>query len=283
MRRRILTVVALGAAKFALLLLAGSVAAAEHETPNRRVSPDLFGELVDVVAPGTAHWSKASGDDADPLADARDLDNNFGQHAGAVTRPVFSSRATAYAEGSVAEEAVYAYGDQFVIDRALGAPYGTPQNAFSKSVQAHSCVVVDGEGQMAYSPTVYHNRTAGYVRHRVHTASVDYVRIDSSIAYRKNPQLKQTRHAIRHVVFVRRPGNRAYLVLVDDLDLDESTHRYEWLLQTDTKHAVTSPGAGRHVISQLADLHVVTVEPQSITAQVSDHHDIWRTLGVVPK
>ncbi len=89
--------------------LATSTFAGSGDAVNRLVSPDLFGELVDMVAPGYLHWSRASGDTVDPQGDRDDLDNSFGDHAGAVDTATFSSQAKAYAQGSVAEEAAYAY------------------------------------------------------------------------------------------------------------------------------------------------------------------------------
>ena len=90
-----------------LLVLTCAIATAQNAV-NQRVSPDLFGELVDVVTPGFLHWSKAGGDTVDPDADANDFDNNFGEHNGAVDVASYSSQARAYAAGTVAEEFAYA-------------------------------------------------------------------------------------------------------------------------------------------------------------------------------
>lgn len=67
-----------------LILLIVSVTGTAQTDINQRVSPDLFGELVDVVTPGFLHWSSASGDGVDPDADANEVDNNFGEHNGAL-------------------------------------------------------------------------------------------------------------------------------------------------------------------------------------------------------
>jgi hypothetical protein len=77
------------------------------ESVNQPVSPDLFGELVDVVTLGYLHWNQESGDVIDPDDDANDIDNNFGEHGGFVDSPEF----TTYGSGNVAEEFVYVCGD----------------------------------------------------------------------------------------------------------------------------------------------------------------------------
>ena len=81
---------------------------------NQLVSPDLFGELVDIVTPGYLHWNQESGGVVDPDGDENDIDNNFGEHGGFVDSPEFSSKVTTYGSGNVAEELVYVYGDRTV-------------------------------------------------------------------------------------------------------------------------------------------------------------------------
>jgi len=58
-----------------------------QESVNWLVSPDLFGELVDIITPGYLHWNRESGDVVDPDNDRNDIDNNFGEHGGFVDRP----------------------------------------------------------------------------------------------------------------------------------------------------------------------------------------------------
>jgi len=85
-----------------------------QESINQFVSPDFFGELVDVVTPGYLHWSRESGDIVDPDDDRNDIDNNFGEHGGFVDNPEFSSKVTTYGSGNVAKEFAYVYGDSTV-------------------------------------------------------------------------------------------------------------------------------------------------------------------------
>ena len=96
-------------------------------------------------------------------------------------------------------------GDTLTIDRALGAPYGTPENDFSKSALAHSQVLIDGEGQIAYSAPVFYDHRAGKTGPLVYTPFVDYVLAESTVAYAKNPKIQKMDHARRHFLFVRGP------------------------------------------------------------------------------
>ena len=86
------------------------VAAAAGQEVNTLVSPDMFGEMVDLMIPGYVHWSAASGDTADLDGDTNDVCNSFGEHAGTLTRPSYST----YGKGSVAAEAIYAFDDNTV-------------------------------------------------------------------------------------------------------------------------------------------------------------------------
>ncbi|MDP6507030.1 MAG: heparinase II/III family protein, partial [Planctomycetota bacterium] len=76
-----------------------------------------------------------------------------------------------------------AYGDRMVVDFALGAPYGTPKNNFSKSALAHSGVLVDEKGQVEYSSPVFHNREAGRTGPLMHTRFIDHVMADMTVAF----------------------------------------------------------------------------------------------------
>ncbi|MFC1712577.1 heparinase II/III family protein [Candidatus Poribacteria bacterium] len=171
-----------------------------------------------------------------------------------------------------------AYGEHLIIDRAMGAPYGTPKSDFSKSSLAHSIVLIDGEGQVPYSGPVFHDQEAGHTSQLLHTNFIDYVMADSTVAYRKNPQIGVMDHAYRHFLFVRKPDRHAYVVILDDLQMDDSAHQYEWLLQTSTNSTIAVEGQNHHVIAGEAELHCLTFEPESVDMSQSEEHDIWRTL-----
>jgi len=172
-----------------------------------------------------------------------------------------------------------AYGDTFVIDRALGAPYGTEKSNFSKSVEAHSTALIDGKGQIDYSGPVFHDRDAGQTGPLLHTPFVDYALADATVAYRK--ALGKMDHAHRHFVFVREAGECGYLVVVDDLKQDDRLHDFDWLLQTTPNHTIEARAAGHHVLSGKADLHVFTAAPADVEMDQSDHYDTWRTLRLM--
>jgi len=174
-----------------------------------------------------------------------------------------------------------ALGDALVIDRALGAPYGTPASTFSKSSLAHSIVLIDDRGQVPYSAPVFHDRSAGTTGPLLHTPFIDYVAADSTVAYRKNPRLRTMHHALRHFLFVRKPGRRAYVVVFDDVQVDQKLHAYDWLLQTTPKHTIEAKSPSHHVVRGKAELHVVTLEPRKVEMETSDHHNRWRTLKLM--
>ncbi len=174
-----------------------------------------------------------------------------------------------------------AYGDHMTLDRAMGAPYGTPRSDFSKSAQAHSCVIIDGKGQEKYSDPVYgYNLEAGHQGPLLHTDFVDYISTDNAEAYRKNPLLKALDRANRHFIMVRKPKRHAYVVIVDDIQLDDQLRQYEWLLQTDTAHSVSTKAPGHQLIGGKAELHVFTTAPAEVVASQADKFDTWRTLKI---
>jgi len=170
--------------------------------------------------------------------------------------------------------------DRLVIDRALGAPYGTPANNFSKSALAHSLVFVDDQGQVDYSSPVFYDHEAGYTGPLLHTAFLDHLRADSTVAYRKNPRLGSMDHAHRHFLFVRKPDHHAYVVVLDDVQKDAKPRGYDWLLQTDTAHTLEKKAPDHQVLHGKAELHIFTLEPQRVEVSTKDSFDSWRTLKV---
>jgi hypothetical protein len=171
-----------------------------------------------------------------------------------------------------------AYGEHLVIDRALGAPYGTPANEFSKSALAHNTVLIDGNGQVSYSSPVFYHREAGHTSPMLHTDFIDYVVADSTVAYRKNPQIRSMGHAYRHFLFVRKPERNAYVIIFDDVQVDGGAHQYEWLLQTNARNTTATGNQNHQVITGESELHVLTLEPERVSMLQSEEHEMWRTL-----
>jgi hypothetical protein len=171
-----------------------------------------------------------------------------------------------------------AHGEHLVTDRAMGAPYGTPKSDFSKSSLAHSIILIDGEGQVQYGSPVFHDREAGHTGQLLHTDFIDYVMADSTVAYRKNPKIGVMENAYRYFLFVRKPDGRAYVVIFDDIQMDDEAHQYDWLLQTGVKNTIKVEGQNRYTISGEAVLHMLTIEPDQVDMSQSDGHDIWRTM-----
>lgn len=171
-----------------------------------------------------------------------------------------------------------AYGERFIVDKALGAPYGTPANNFSKSSLAHSIVLIDGEGQVQYSAPVFHDREAGHTSPLLHTNFIDYIVADSTTAYLKNPNIGTMDHAYRHFFFVRKPDHHAYVIVFDDLQVDGKSHKYDWLLQTNMKNDIISEDLHHKITVGNAELHVLTIEPEQISMSKSQEYDIWQSL-----
>ena len=172
-----------------------------------------------------------------------------------------------------------AYGDRLVIDKALGGTYGSGPSNFSKTTEAHSQVFVDGMGQVEYSGPVYYNHEAGYIGPMTSSLYADHVQAEMAVAYRKG-QLGKMEHAYRDFLFIRKGGQDAYVVVVDDLKTDSSSHSYKWTLQTDFDNNVTSGGSNHSIVDGSADMDVFTIEPAIISTQVTTYYDIWRTITV---
>ena len=176
-----------------------------------------------------------------------------------------------------------AFGDHMTADIARGGTYGSPKSNFSKTPEAHSGVLIDGQGQEKYSDEVYgRDLEAGHPGPLLHTDFVDYVESELAVAYRKNPALKNLDHAYRHFVMVRKPARHAYVVIIDDVQLDDKAHEYEWLIQSDMRHTVTVKGKNRHIIAGKAQLNLFTVEPPDIVSETLETLDTWRTLKIKP-
>ncbi len=173
-----------------------------------------------------------------------------------------------------------AYGDTLTVDVARGGTYGSGPSNFSKTAPSHTQVLIDGHGQITHSAPVYYDHRAGITGPLTHTAFVDYVLAESSVAYAKNPKIKNVKHADRHFIFVRRPGRNAYIVLIDDVQKDDSPRAYDWLLQTGAKKTVEKVAANHNVIRGAAEMDVVMVEPAGAQFTTSEHFNFWRTLKV---
>ena len=93
----------------ALAILSGSAALAGE---GRLAKSDEFGQFVDRVKFGYAHWNAASGDAIDPDGDKGDVDNSFGEHNGKLDKAELGSSQTM--AGTVGIEACYALPDNTV-------------------------------------------------------------------------------------------------------------------------------------------------------------------------
>lgn len=111
-----------------------------------------------------------------------------------------------------------AYGEHLVDDTGYGG--------WEATAEAHSVVLIDGEGQRK-------SGMLGAINDFVHTEAMDYFEADSTPAYStKDSPVQMVK---RHVLFMR-PG---YFVIVDELHKDDQPHQYEWLLHSRVQPATT--------------------------------------------
>ncbi len=174
---------------------------------------------------------------------------------------------------------IKAYGDRLVVDKALGGSYGSAASNYSKTAGAHSQVMIDGKGQVEYSGPVYYAHEAGTTGTMTSSPYVDHVQADMTVAYAKGP-LGSMQHAYRDFLFIRKAGRDAYVVVVDDLKQNSSTHSYQWLLQTDDENSAVTVAPDHHVIQGSAHLDVFTIDPASVDFSTSTNLSIWRKLAL---
>jgi hypothetical protein len=173
-----------------------------------------------------------------------------------------------------------AYGDELVYDPGKLGAYDSAASAFAKSAKAHSSVFIDGRGQIEYSSPVFQDRAAGEPGKLLHTAFVDHIACDTSVAFRKSGAVAETGRVLRHFIFVRKRDHRDYVLMVDDIQPgDDRPHQYDWLLQTTAQHEVTRPAPGAYLFAGKARLHITIVEPATVSEDVSEQFGV-RTLMV---
>ena len=149
---------------------------------------------------------------------------------------------------------LYAYGDRLVMDPAIIGTYNEPLCEWMKGPESHSIVLVSGKGTPETSARRRRKKTwprhlkrnrGAEVDRFVHTDTLDFVSMELRSTIEVDRRGTKARRAKRYVAFFRLPDRRAYLVMVDDVILDEGAHRYEWLLQPDDKHKIVKEGSGR--------------------------------------
>ena len=154
---------------------------------------------------------------------------------------------------------LYAYQEPFVID--YGYP---PKEAVSNegnSTNENNYIVIDGNGEGVYQGYL----TNGRIVNQISGSFASWVHGDAEDAYDKllfgdsndNPDsvyleddpildginwyINPVYHADRHVQFIREDESiPPYFVIADDIQKDDDTHLYEWLVQTSTQNTINT-------------------------------------------
>lgn len=92
---------------------------------------------------------------------------------------------------------------------------------FNFDEDTHSVVLVDDKPP---HPTRSGNLFHGTFEDVQHVSFMDYLRIDASAA-------KNCLWAYRHVLFVRGPKDLSYVVILDNINVDNAIHNFKWQLQ----------------------------------------------------
>ena len=130
-----------------------------------------------------------------------------------------------------------AYGGQLVSHVGKYGSYSGAGNAWAHSSKGNSVMLIDGRGQVDdHKFGNGRKKRDGTVDDFYHDANIaDYVLANSKKAYDdgNNP----VDHALRHVLFVRKPLRRGYFVIADDVQSSEAgEHDYSWLLHSAAYH-----------------------------------------------
>ena len=166
--------------------------------------------------------------------------------------------------------ALDAYNGHLVSHVGSHGSYSGAGNAWAHTSKGNSVVLIDGEGQvnnhqfgngrMTRDGTVddfYHDENIG-----------DYALANSKPAY--DDGNRPVDHALRHVMFIRKPNRQGYFVIADDIQsATVGGHDYSWLLHSRSGVTVTTDQADasfRFSNSQ-SSMDVMFATPQSVTMQ----------------
>ncbi len=138
-----------------------------------------------------------------------------------------------------------AYGGQLVSHVGKYGSYSGAGNAWAHSSKGNSVILIDGKGQV--EDHKFGNgrmKRDGTVDDFYHDPNIaDYARANSKPAYDdgNNP----VDHALRHVLFVRKPSRRGYFVIADDFQSSTpGNHDYSSLIHSAQWHTAQLGGTG---------------------------------------
>ena len=120
------------------------------------------------------------------------------------------------------------------------------QKNWAHGQTSSSLVLIDGKGQVDdHRPGNGRKKRDGTIDDFYHDANIaDYALANSKPAYDDgdNP----VDHALRHVLFVRKPSRRGYFVIADDVEAaDGNEHDYSWLLHSSPYHTIVLGSEGK--------------------------------------
>lgn len=127
------------------------------------------------------------------------------------------------------------------IDLALGGEYlAVDTGRYNTNEDQHSVVLIDGANRNPSSAPgkgMCYDRTAGRLGRLQRHPLLDYCVADAS-------EMKSARWALRNFLFIRTGGETGYVVLLDNINVDngEATHAYWWQLQCATTARIDLTG-----------------------------------------
>ena len=177
-----------------------------------------------------------------------------------------------------------AYGGQLVSQVGKFGSYSSAGNEWAHGQTSSSVVLIDGYGQV--DDHRWGNgrmERDGTIDDFYHDANIgDYSLANSKLAYEDGS--RPVDHALRHVMFIRKPGRRGYFVIADDVQsAAPGSHDYSWLLHGSEWHSAVLGGAGSFRFEESsssysgqaskfegkdADLQVMFATPASPTMQI---------------
>jgi len=169
---------------------------------------------------------------------------------------IFSGRRgrTTHSQMDQNQVTLYARGERFLID--LGYHLRDPRTGEPIAANAtaqHNLVTIDGQGQFGRTTAV------GWEEGRIDTfvseAEYAFVLADARECYGANGQILR---AERHLFFSRRRGCAPYVILLDDVAVDdgEEAHDYVLRLHTDPMNRIAGEGVLWRFLGKAAQLDV---------------------------
>lgn len=140
---------------------------------------------------------------------------------------------------------IYGYGKKWAIDSGYGNDAKIKNSATPST--AHNIVLIDGKGE-AFDPSMRQSGTFADIVDFQANDHLGYVKINQQDAYdwyarysyvnkkEYNPVVK----AFRRILFINKGETPPYIIIYDDIQKDEHSHRYTWQFHTDPANIVST-------------------------------------------